>query len=229
MVSSYKALGFSGHGFRKLIIHLKACRLLDVEVRQLGRWKPRESKHVVPSPGFSGGPGSMPRAFDSQTSAPSPMTLPRAALWPWRAWGGAEEPVSQGAPQPRPPVRAPGGTRRVGFHGGRHRPGWREGSSGSCIPASAPFCELGELHIPQQRSNSARAGTWEQYSGCLSVPLCLCRGALAQGPTRATLQGSLICPQRLTVLICEMGTLVIRILHWGSLMSRWDPVDECAS
>ena len=81
MVSSYKALGFSGHGFRKLIIRLKACRLLDVEVRQLDKWKPREGKHV-PSPGSAGAPEACPEPLTLRLVLPTWMTLRQAALRP---------------------------------------------------------------------------------------------------------------------------------------------------
>lgn len=100
MVSSYKALGFSGHGFRKLIIRLKACRLLDVEARQLKKWKPRESKHVVPSPGSVGAPEACPEPLILRLVLPIWWHCLGLLFDPDMPRGGTEEPVSQGARQP---------------------------------------------------------------------------------------------------------------------------------
>lgn len=44
--------------------------MLEVEVRQLGKLKPRGIKHGAQSLLDTGGPGSMPTALDSWTSAP---------------------------------------------------------------------------------------------------------------------------------------------------------------
>lgn len=44
--------------------------MLEVETRQLGKWKPTEIKHVAQSLLVSSGPGCTPKAFDWQSSAP---------------------------------------------------------------------------------------------------------------------------------------------------------------
>lgn len=168
--------------------------MLEVQVRQLGKLKPRGIKRGAQSLLDSGSPGSVPTALDSWTSAP-PMCHTAlgcsAPLDPDCGWRGLarKSQLARASTNSCPPVLSAIQCKVVGRNFRLSYPTLQLWEAATGTDNAFVWIRKAQ-HSSGWEKPHARA--WEQCRGSMSALLCFCPEALVQSPTHATIQNNSI-------------------------------------